>query len=238
MAFLVPQAPRQPIFQVPAVVPGLIAVLAAAHAARALATPEKNAEWVVRFAFIPARYDAAWLAANHINPGSWWEQALPFVTYMGLHNDLLHLGINSLWLFAFAPVVARRYGTALFLLFFLLCGIAGAAAHLALNWGSPNPVIGASGAISGLMAAGVRLLPTLRPGPDGGAPLPILSRQFLVFALVWMGMNVIVGVTGLGMGGETALIAWQAHLGGFLAGMVLAVPFDRLRPQAASVPLD
>jgi len=238
MAFLQPAAPRQPIFQVPAVVPGLIVLLAGLHAARVLAPPEKNAEWIIRFAFIPARYDAAWLAANHIDPGSLWDRALPFVTYMGLHNDLMHLGINSLWLLAFAPVVARRYGTALFLAFFLLCGLAGAAAHLALNWGSPNPVIGASGAISGLMAAGLRLLPTQRPGPDGGKPLPILSRQFLVFALVWMGMNVIVGVTGLGMGGETALIAWQAHLGGFLAGMLLAVPFDRIRPQVVGGRLD
>ena len=51
-------------------------------------------------------------------------------------------------------------------------------------------------------------------------------------------MNVIVGVTGLGMGGESALIAWQAHLGGFLAGMALSVPFDRIRPQPQAVALD
>ena len=236
MAFLAPNPPRQPIFQVPAVAPLLIAILAAAHLARVMASPQQSAEWIVRFAFIPARYDGAYLAANHIDPGSLWERAIPFVTYMGLHNDLTHLAINSLWLLAFAPVVARRYGTVLFLAFFVICGVAGALTHLALNWGAPDPVIGASGAISGLMAAGLRLLPTLRPGTDSGAPLPILSRPFLTFALVWMAMNALVGITGLGMGGETALIAWQAHLGGFIAGMLLSVPFDRLRAQASPAP--
>ena len=116
----------------------------------------------------------------------------------------------------------------------MICGVAGAATHLAFNWGSLDPVIGASGAISGLMAAGLRLLPTLRPEPGGGALLPILSRQVLLFSLVWIGMNIIAGVTGLGMGGETALIAWQAHLGGFIAGMLLAGPFDALRNRLLS----
>jgi len=240
MAFLQPLPPRQPIFRVPAVVAGLIALLAAAHLARVLAPAQQSAEWIARYAFIPARYSGAYLAANNIDPGNWWDRAVPFVSYMGLHNDLLHLSINSLWLLAFAPVVARRFGGLLFLLFFLVCGVAGAATHLALNWGSPNPVIGASGAISGLMAAGLRLLPSLRPGPQGqGAILvPLLSRQFLLFALVWIGMNVIVGITGLGLGGETALIAWQAHLGGFIAGMLLVGPFDALRPQPQSVELN
>ena len=60
---------------------------------------------------------------------------------------------------------------------------------------------------------------------------PILSRQLMIFTLVWMGINLAAGVTGLGMGGEVGLIAWQAHLGGYLAGLFLAEPFDRLRPR-------
>jgi len=238
MAFLQPVAPRQPIFRAPAVVIWLIAALAAAHLARTLASPQQSAEWIVRYAFIPALYSPGFLAANHIDPGAWWERVVPFVSYMALHNDLLHLAINSVWLLAFAPIVARRYGTMLFLVFFLVCGVAGAATHLALNWGSTNPVIGASGAISGLMAAGLRLLPTMRAGPGEAKLIPLLSRQFLLFALVWIGMNVIVGVTGIGLGGETGLIAWQAHLGGFIAGMLLAGPFDHLRPKPVGLHLD
>jgi membrane associated rhomboid family serine protease len=237
MAFLQPAPPRQPMFHVPAVVFWLLAVLAGAHLARMLASPEQSAEWIEKFAFIPAFFSPAFLTANNIHL-SLWDHLVPFFSYMALHNDLMHLAINSLWLLAFGPVVARRFGTPLFLLFFVVCGVAAAATHLALNWGSPDPVIGASGAISGLMAAGLRLLPTLRPGAGGDALLPIRSRQVFIFSLVWVGMNVIAGVTGLGLGGETGLIAWQAHLGGFAAGMLLAGPFDAWRPQPVGVPLD
>jgi len=157
---------------------------------------------------------------------------------MAIHNDWTHFTINALWLLAFGPIVARRLGSPLFLAFFILCGIAGAATHWLFNLGSPLPVIGASGAISGLMAAGLRLLPTLRP--QAGAPtlLPILSRQFLLFSLVWMGINILVGVTGLGLMGESGLIAWQAHLGGFIAGVLLSGPFDRIKPQPVDAGLD
>ena len=110
----------------------------------------------------------AFLAAHNADPGGWLERAIPFVSYMGLHNDLTHLAINSLWLLAFGPIVARRFGGFLFLLFFLVCGVAGAATHLAFNWGSLVPVIGASGAISGLMAAGLRLLPSQAPWAHAG----------------------------------------------------------------------
>jgi membrane associated rhomboid family serine protease len=235
MAFLQPAAPRQPIFNVPAVVLCLIAALAAAHLARTLASPAQSAAWIADYAFIPARYSAAWLAANGVDGGLWWQRAIPFVSYMALHNDWVHLGINCLWLLAFGPVVARRWGVSLFLAFFLVCGVAGAATHLALNWASPMPVIGASGAISGLMAAGLRLLPSMRPVPGESGLLPIWSRQIFLFSLVWMGMNVIAGVTGMGMGGESGLIAWQAHMGGFIAGLLLAGPFDRIRPQEVGV---
>ena len=83
---------------------------------------------------------------------------VPLVSHMFLHGGFLHLTVNCLWFLAFGPIVARRYGTAMFLLFFFVCGVAGALTYLAFNWGSPEPVIGASGGISGLMAAGIRML--------------------------------------------------------------------------------
>jgi membrane associated rhomboid family serine protease len=237
MAFLQPQSSdpwtRQPVFRVPAAVVSLIAVLVTAHGARMLAPPALSAELVGQYAFIPARYSGAFLAAHNADPGGWLARAVPFVSYMALHNDLTHLAINSLWLLAFGPIVARRFGGGLFLLFFLVCGVAGALVHLAFNWGSLVPVIGASGAISGLMAAGLRLLPSQAPWANPGEEqlAPIFSRQILIFTLVWMAINLLVGITGLGMGGSAGLIAWQAHLGGYLAGLLLAGPFDRLRPR-------
>jgi membrane associated rhomboid family serine protease len=238
MAFLHPLPPRQPFFRIPAVVLWLIGLFVAVHLLRFLAEPLQDAAWVARFAFIPALYSPAFLAAHGLPPANFGSLAVPFVSYMALHNDPMHLAINSLMLLAFGPVVARRFGTGLFLLFFLICGVAGAATHLLLNWGSTMPVIGASGAISGLMAAGLRLLPTMRPEASQAALMPLLSRQFLLFALVWVGTNIVIGLTGIGLGGETGLIAWQAHLGGFAAGMALSDLFDRLRPQPVGVNLD
>lgn len=239
MAFLQsqPSSPwtRQPIFRIPGVVLGLILVLVLAHVARVMAPGSLSGAMINRFAFIPARYSHTFLAAHDVDPGSFIDRAVPFVSYMALHNDFTHLAINSLWLLAFGPIVARRFGAPLFLLFFLVCGIAAAVTHLAFNWGSLMPVIGASGAISGLMGAGLRLLPTQAPWavPGEDRLAPIFSRQIVIFTLVWMAINLAAGLTGFGLGGETGLIAWQAHMGGYLAGLLLAGPFDRFRPGPA-----
>jgi len=240
MAFLQSQPPRQPVFRAPAVVIWLIGALAALHAARVLQPAGRADALVYQFGLYPVRYSRAFLDSHMANPGTVWERAVPFVSYMGLHGDWTHLAINCLWLLAFGPIVARRFGAGLFLAFFLICGVAGALVYLALNWGSPVPVVGASGAISGLMAAGLRMLPGQTPwAVPGQAPLlPILSRQILIFSAVWAAVNLLAGLTGLGMGGEQGLIAWQAHLGGFAVGLLLCGVFDALRPRPVDLPLD
>lgn len=240
MAFLQSSPPRQPIFRAPAIVLWLIGALALAHAGRVLGPPARAEDMIGEYAFIPARYSHAFLAAHGIDPGTVWEQVLPFFSYMALHNDWTHLAINCLWLLAFGPIVARRFGAALFLVFFVVCGVMGAVTHLLFNWGNAVPVIGASGAISGLMAAALRMLPGELPwASPGAAPLaPILSRPIVTYTLVWAGVNLLAGLTGLGLGGESGLIAWQAHLGGYLAGLLLCGSFDRLRPRGTPAPLD
>jgi membrane associated rhomboid family serine protease len=240
MAFLQSAPPRQPIFRSPAVVMWLIGGLAALHLAR-ISRPEDQADALVyEFGLYPLRYSRAFLESHMANPGTLWERAVPFVSYMGLHGNWTHLIINCLWLLAFGPIVARRFGSVLFLFFFLVCGLAAAAFYLALNWASPVPVVGASGAISGLMAAALRMLPGQAPwATQSEAPLaPLFSRQILVFSAIWAAINVMTAVTGLGMGGEGALVAWQAHLGGFLAGLLLCPLFDSLRPRNVDTPVD
>jgi membrane associated rhomboid family serine protease len=118
--------------------------------------------------------------------------------------------------------------------------VAGAAAHLLFHWGGVDPVIGASGAISGLMAAGLRMLPGMFPwAVPGEAPLaPILSRQILTFSASWAVLNVVFGLAGAGILGADGPLAWEAHLGGYLAGLLLAGPFDHLRPRALAPSLD
>jgi membrane associated rhomboid family serine protease len=229
MAFLQSGPAHQPIFRAPAVVLVLIALLVAAHGARTLLLdPAASSDLIVTYAFIPARYAL---------PGSFWDQAIPFVSYMALHGDWAHVTINCLWLLAFGPIVVRRFGTPLFLLFSLLCGVAAALTHLALNWGGIDPVVGASGAISGLMAAGLRLLPGRFPWAIPGGLAPIFSRQILTFSIAWAVLNVVVGLIGGGFLGSEGAIAWQAHLGGYLAGLLLAGPFDALRPRSLAPPL-
>jgi membrane associated rhomboid family serine protease len=244
MAFLQSQPPRQPFFRAPPVVLWLIGGLALAHAARMLVPAAGSDNTLYEYALVPARYSHA-LLDSHMGlnlswPGTVWERTVPFVSYMALHNDWTHLAINCLWLLAFGPIVARRFGALLFLVFFIVCGVAGAGAYLAFNWASPVPVVGASGAISGLMAAAMRMLPGQVPwAVPGETPLaPIFSRPILVFSAVWAAINLLAGLTGLGMAGEGGLVAWQAHLGGFLAGLLLCGPFDWLRPRVVGAPLD
>ncbi|MBV9549580.1 MAG: rhomboid family intramembrane serine protease [Alphaproteobacteria bacterium] len=228
MAFFHPGPARQPAFNVPAVVLGLIAFLAAAHGLRMALPPAQSADIVSNYALIPARLLFA---------GSIWDKAVPFVSYMAIHGDWAHVGINCLWLLAFGPIVARRFGALLFLLFFLICGISAAALFLAFDWGGAEPVVGASGAISGLMAAAIRLMPARFPWVQPGeAPMaPLLSRQVLSFSAIWVVLNAVVGILGLGLVPAGQAIAWQAHLGGYCAGLLLAGLFDSVRPKAPTM---
>ena len=226
MAFLQePERPHQPAIRAPAVVVWLLVTLGLAHAARVYAAANLSKEILFNFAFIPARYSPHFLTTHHIDPGSWPERIVPFFSYVFLHGDFAHLAVNCLWLLAFGPIVARRFGAGLFLLFFFLCAVAAAAVHLALNWESIDPVLGASGAIAGLMAAGIRIF----YAREEGRLASIFSTQIMAFTLFWLAVNYIAGVTGLGAGAEPHLIAWQAHIGGYFAGLLLAGRFDAFR---------
>jgi len=219
MAFLQSQPPRQPFLNAPPVVLWLIAAFVAIHVATVAAPGIVTDDALLRYAFVPARYSQG---------ASPFELAVPLITHMFLHGSWLHLTVNCLWFLAFGPIIARRYGATLFLLFFFVCGIAGALTYLALNWGSPEPMIGASGGISGLMAAGIRLLrwPNVRPWHDLA---PILSRPVVMFTTFWLVANFVLAVMGVGAGEEMQQVAWQAHLGGFACGLFLINAMELLR---------
>lgn len=240
MAFLQSAPPRQPVFRAPAVVLWLIGILAGLHLGRVLLPPDRALDLVFEYGLVPARYSRAFLESHMADPGTVWERFLPFVSYMGLHNDLAHLLVNSFFLLAFGPPVARRLGAPLFLIFFFVCGVLAAGAYLAFNWGSPVPVVGASGAISGLMAAAIRMMPGTAPWVrPGEAPLmPLFSTRVLLFSGLLILANVMVGLTGWGVGPDAGAIAWQAHLGGFVAGLLLCGPVDNLRPRVTGLPVD
>lgn len=219
MAFLQSQPPREPFLQAPGSVLGLIGVLVAIHLAVTFIPIPFEA--LAPYAFVPARY-----AAPYLEQASVLELVLPLVSHMFLHGSFLHLIINCAWLLAFGPVVARRLGGVRFLVFFLACGVAGAAMELALAWGAPEAMIGASGGISGLMAASFRMIRW--PGsPSGVRLVPIWSRPILTFSGIWLLSNLIFGLTGFGSGSSGNQIAWQAHMGGYLFALFTIGLFDR-----------
>ena len=235
----------EPIFNVPAVVIAVIAACVFVHLAR-LYSDETDEFFLATFAFIPARYDHL-LAARMGIPDDWGADIWTFVTYAFIHGNATHLIVNAIWLLPFGSALARRLGAMRFLAFFAATAAAGAAFHLATNFDSPQPVIGASAAISGFMAASVRFA-FQRGGPldmlRGGDPesyrvpaVPLLAalrdRRIVVFLGAWFGLNILFGVGTLAMPGMEQAVAWQAHIGGFLAGLILFALFD---PVAAQQP--
>jgi membrane associated rhomboid family serine protease len=225
---------RQPLLNAPPIVLWLIAGLIACHAIRIWLPGGLPDAILDRFGFVPARY-AQWLA-NGLMPGGWPELVIPPFSYMLLHANYTHVGINSLWLLVFGPAVARWLGTRRFLGFFVFCGVVAALVHMTVYWGSAATVIGASGAISGLMGAGMRILyGQAYELPDGLAP--VLSRPIVMFSLVWTGVNIVSGVLRIGVTGDVALVAWVAHLGGYFAGLLTIAMFHLRTPaRSASIP--
>jgi len=233
---------REPIFNIPAVVVVVLAVLAIVHAGRVyLLSDEAGDLFIWKFGFVPARYQ--W---DELLFGGWeygWA-IWTFVTYAFIHADITHLGFNAIWLLAFGSAVARRFGTARFVAFFALTSAAGAVAHLISHIGDLQPMIGASAAISGTMGAAARFA-FQRGGPldpwrpdrehayrDPAPPLHVALRdpRVLAFLGAWFALNLLFGIGSLSIVGEKQSIAWQAHVGGFLAGLLLFSAFDPVPP--------
>ncbi|HJW39928.1 MAG TPA: rhomboid family intramembrane serine protease [Rhizomicrobium sp.] len=226
MAFFQESRPaREPFLRAPASVLILIGVLVAAHIGRVFA-PDPAAI-TEHYALNPAVYAQALKSSGAALP-SLSALLIPPFSHMFLHANVTHLAFNCIWLLVFGSVVARRFGTLGFYIFFFVCGLAGAAAFVLMDWGDSNGAIGASGAISGLMGAGIRMLRIREPWLQGATlPLvPLTSSQVLLYSVLWLVMNIAVGKIGIGPMGEAELIAWQAHVGGYLAGLLLAGPFD------------
>src|SRR4029079_12997636 len=127
------------------------------HGARALLDTAANNYVLLLFAFIPARFDPEIRAAVHF-PGGLGADVWKFFTYAFLHAEVLHLVVNLVWMLAFGSAVAWRFGAVRFLAFFLVTSAISAAAYWFMHPGETAPVIGASGAISAMMAAGRRFL--------------------------------------------------------------------------------
>jgi len=227
-------AASEPIFNVPRAVVLAAAVIISIQVVRGLLPDEIDITVLLSLAFIPARYSG--LAAEL--PGGYLTAVTSFVTYMAVHGGWMHLLVNVLWMLAFGTAVARRVGTRGFFEFSILCGIAGALTHLVFHWGEMAPMVGASAAISGQMAGALRFIFFARrePGdraPDfSRAPLADLSttlrdHRIVGFLVFWLVLNAYFGLTSVSFAGASDGIAWEAHIGGFLCGLLTFGLFDR-----------
>lgn len=215
-----------PARRTPWVTLALVALNAGAFAYQAFG-PLPAEQLFARFALIPNRLLLDGMVSPEF-PGS----AITFLTSMFLHGDLFHLGGNLLYLWIFGNNVEDVLGHMPFFFFYLGAGLGGHALHLLTNIGSAIPTVGASGAISGVLAAYLIRFPHAR----------IVSLVFLLFFVrsvilpasivigVWFAIQVLSGLSSLGAASMGGGVAWFEHVGGFLVGLSL---FPLLRPSRA-----
>ncbi|TWG93862.1 membrane associated rhomboid family serine protease [Mesorhizobium sp. J18] len=226
---------REPVFNLAGSVLALIIACVAIHLFRMyLLTSSQDSGLVLRLAFIPLRYSGEYAIDIYalVSP----------LTYSFLHGNFLHLGINMIWLAAFGSPLANRIETGRFLLFWCLTVLAAVLLHYLLHPLDMTPVVGASGAISGMMGAAARFAFRIDrreakaafDGPLLSMAEVVRSRNAMVFLGVWLLINL---ATGLGFGGSDAIgqIAWEAHIGGFLGGFfgIALLDRDRSKPPTA-----
>jgi membrane associated rhomboid family serine protease len=260
---LQPSSTREPVLNLPRIVTLSILVLVAIHGLRLFLSSEDDFTLVFDWAVIPARWAITFGGVqvqevlDAVREGASDEtraaldglahyvlddgEAHPWtaLTYAFLHGSWAHVLVNSVWLAAFGTPIARRCGPWRFLLLCALAAIGGALLYVYMNPLQILPMIGASGAVSGLMAAaswfmfapagwhweGRLTQPHERPREPLGAM--IRNRQVLMFVGVWFAANYVFAfVQPLGV--TDASIAWEAHIGGFLAGLVLFPLIDPL----------
>lgn len=180
-------------------------------------------QFVYTYGLVPARYTVPEFGA-YFTP---FQQVVAFVSFMFLHGGFWHL-LGNMWsLYIFGDNVEDRLGPVRYLVFYLMCGWLSGLTHFVFNLDSRVPTIGASGAIAGVMGAYLILYPSSRIL----TLIPIFFIPYFVeipaffFLGLWFFLQFL---SAAGSRGELGGIAWWAHVGGFVFGMVLLKLFDRV----------
>ena len=245
------QEHKEPIFNLPALIVALSGLFVAVRVWQGFLDDRDGLIFLFTFAFVPARYAPPPGLIGEF-PGGAGAEIWSFVSYAFLHGDWVHLIVNTVWMAAFGTAVLRRFGNGRFLLLSLLGALAGAGAHLATNWADVAPVVGASAAVSAHMGAAIRFafvgrgVIGVRPETDPWAyvrPAPplfiaLMDRRAAAFTVVWFAINLIFAFNVLGFAGTNAPVAWEAHIGGFLAGLLLFPLLDPVPRHWSPPPVD
>jgi len=180
--------------------------------------------FIFAWGVVPREYAAGVDLPPHI-PFPFWTTLL---TSMFLHGGWGHLGGNMLFLWIFGDNIEYRLGHARFVVFYLVCGIAASVVHIFFNSDSILPAVGASGAISGVLGGYLLMFPRNRVYVLTWAGVVAVPALFMLG--LWIVMQFISGVGSIAITGETGRgggVAYMAHIGGFVAGLVLAPLFAR-----------
>ena len=178
--------------------------------------------FVARYGLVPLRYASPGLL-HKIGP---WA-AIPFFSSMFLHGGWLHILANMWCLWLFGRHVESALGHLRYLAFYLLVGLAAGGVQVWASWGSPLPTVGASGAIAGVMGAFIVLHPSARVLTL--VPIIVFLKTVeipaSIFLALWFWSQLYSGTLALSQAGRLGGVAWWAHIGGFLSGIVLLGPF-------------
>jgi len=165
-------------------------------------------------------YQYGLIPADVFHGGSLVGSIYPFFTSIFLHGGILHIAGNMLYFWIFADNIESELGHTKFLIFYLVCGVAASLTQMLMDWNSVVPIIGASGAISGVLGAYYLRFPHAR--------VKVLLFLFIIIQFIWIPANFVLGfwfllqvISGLGTsGGGGGGVAFFAHIGGFVAGIV------------------
>jgi membrane associated rhomboid family serine protease len=176
---------------------------------------------------VPREYSTGRDLAPYI-PLPFWST---LITTMFLHGGWMHLGGNMLYLWIFGDNIEKLLGHARYLFFYLACGVAASVAHIMFNANSSMPAVGASGAISGILGGYMLLFPRnrVRVLTRGG----VAAVPAAVMLGLWILIQFVSGLGSIANTSETGGVAYMAHIGGFVAGLVLIKLVAMGRPRVA-----
>lgn len=197
------KAGAEPLINIPPVTKWLLCLIVGIHFITiTLMSPEQRSAIIEAFGFVPER-----LREHIIDPAA----LVSPITHIFLHGGWMHVIMNAFMLAAFGSGVEKWLGSRRMAILFIASAFFGALTHYMLNTMSPYPMIGASGGLSGLFAAALAMIN--RGQKELGGRIGILP-----FALLWVGLSVAFGMLG---GPDGSIIAWAAHVGGFLGGFIV-----------------
>jgi membrane associated rhomboid family serine protease len=217
-------------YSMPGVTLGLIGVNVFVFIYQLTLSPHAAERFIFTYGVVPRNLQIAFGGGN-VSLG---DALLPFFTSMFLHGGWLHIIGNMWFLWIFGPDVEDQLGHFWYLGFYLICGIGSGVAQAAFSWGTRIPAIGASGAISGVLGAFILFYPASKIL----TLVPLFIIWFTarlpawIFIALWFVVQFLSGVSSLGATGAATAggVAWWAHIGGFLLGILLALPKRPRRP--------